>query len=122
MPRAPPRINQTLELPAAANERPRLKWVQVQGPIVQHLLCFRIRRQQDLKTAIQEKALDAVRPRSPADCVRSFEHAARDARPTQPSSAAEARQASADDQHICINHVAVSQLPPLSKHRVRHHG
>ena len=95
--------------------------MQVQGPIVQRLLRFRIRRQQDLKTAIKKKAIHAIRPRAPADCVRSLEHAARDARPTQPPSAAEARQASADDQHICLNHVAVSQLPPSSKHRVRHH-
>ena len=38
----------------------------------------------------------------------------------QPPSTAEARHASAYDQDICINHVAVSQLSPLSKHRVRH--
>jgi hypothetical protein len=48
-------VHQALKTAAASDQRPRLKRTQIQGVVVQRLPRFRIGRQQNLKTAIEQE-------------------------------------------------------------------
>jgi hypothetical protein len=83
------------------DDHPGVKRLQVELCVVQDPLRFRIRCQQNLKTAVEGESGNMVRPDPAADSIGCFEDPERDVVLMKVPRTCEAGQTSADDQNIC---------------------
>ncbi len=69
-----PRIRYPVEPVAKSHQSAGVKWLEVEGAIVEHTLSLRISREEHLKAAVEQKPLHLIGSDPTANSVRCLEH------------------------------------------------
>jgi hypothetical protein len=99
-----PRIRYPVEPVAKSDQGAGIKWLEVQGAIVEHPLSLRISHEKHLKAAVEQKPIHFLGSDPTANSVRSLEHENGEPSFMEPQSTGEARKASPYDQDIRTRH------------------